>query len=1075
MAGAGCWGGSQGARRHGVAPTTRGATCPSASRSPAVTTSRRSTSDVPALRFPRGARGRDVAGAGCRSPPPGAAVSTGAAGGGERFARPRRAADERPRRRGLGFLIAVVVVLLFLASRIATFYTDVLWFDRIGFVGVLWRQLGAQLAVGTVSALVVTAVLVGNLLLARRLAPPYRIPTAQEAVVERYRELVVPFARPVLIGIGVLVGVLTGLTMAANWETVLLWLNGGDFGRDDPHFGRDIGWFVFSLPLYRLLNSSLSTILTFTLLLTAAAHYLFGGIRPQAPAQRVTPAANVHLSLLLAVFVGLRGWGFWLNQYLLSYSERGQVTGLSYTDVNAQLPAYRLLVIIAAVCVVLFLLNVRYRNYLLPGAGVGILLVAAIVLSGVYPAIVQRLQVAPQELPRERGFISRNLEETRYAFGIADVVSSPFAAGSALTEPEVRDNARTMESIRLWDPATLQNTYRQLQEFRPYYDFRDVDVDRYAIEDGVQQVMISVREISERDLPSEAQTWQNERLVYTHGYGLVSSDVSTAGNDGQPVFFVRNIPPEGVEQLAIDNPRIYFGENPPEYSIVQTTEQELDFPVEGGPPATHVYEGADGVGVGGPLRRLAFGLRYGEPNFVLSNLITPDSRILFRRNIRDRVSAVAPYLELDHDPYPVAVDGRIKWIIDAYTTTDMVPYSERVDMGLLTPAERPVLETVQQADGTLVLQERLAEVPGIEGTANYIRNSVKAVIDAYDGTVTLYAVDDDPILQAWGRVFPGTVTDLEDASDDLRRHFRYPEDMFRIQSGLFRTYHIPDADEFYSKEDAWNIPRDAAHAANQQTGTAAQGTRSMRPYYLLMRLPGEESEEFALIQPFTPAERRNLIGWLAGRSDGENYGQLRAYVMPPNRTVFGPEQIQARIDQDDTVSQQITLWNQSGSRVIYGNLLVIPVGDSLLYAQPLFLRAEQSEIPELRKVVLVFGDQVVMENTLAGSLAAVFGDIAPDVQPPGDEEVAEPDDGDGAGGEAGVGTGDPRVADLIRQALERFAAAEEALRGGDLGTYQEQTAEAESLLQEADRIVQGRSAVDEPTEGATEAETDPAG
>ncbi|HVM21243.1 MAG TPA: UPF0182 family protein [Egibacteraceae bacterium] len=973
------------------------------------------------------------------------------------------------RRRWLPYVIGGVVLLIFLASRIATFYTDVLWYDMVGYAQVFWRALGARIGVGAVAGVLVAAVLIGNLLLARRLAPAYRIPSPEEAVIERYRQGLMPYSRALVIVLGLAIGLLAGMAMAANWDTVLLWLNGGEFGRPDPHFGRDVGWFVFTLPFYTLVNSWLSTLLTFTILLTAAGHYLFGGIRPQAPAQRVTPAANVHLSVLLAAFVATRAWGFWLNQYLLSYSQRGQVTGLSYTDISAQLPAYRLLVVIAAVCVLLFLANIRYRNYLLPAAGVGILLVAAVVLAGIYPAVVQRLQVAPQELTRERDFIARNLDQTRWAFGLDDVQSSPFDAGAQLTDVQVQDNARTLESIRLWDPATLQNTYRQLQEFRPYYDFRDVDVDRYEIDGDVQQVMISVREIRESDLPDEARTWQNQRLVYTHGFGLVASDVSTAANDGQPVFLVRNIPPTGVEKLEIDNPRIYFGENPPQYSIVNTTEQELDFPVEGGAPETHVYSGEDGVGVGGPLQRLAFALRYGEPNFVLSNLITRESRILFNRNVRDRVSAVAPYLSLDHDPYPVAVDGRIKWIVDAYTTTDMVPYSERADLGSLTLSEQRVLRPVQMPDGTVGLREETLAVPGVEGTANYIRNSVKAVVDAYDGTVTLYAIEDDPVLEAWGRVFPGSLVDVSEASDDLRRHFRYPEDMFRVQSALFRTYHIEDADEFYTKEDAWNIPQDAAFLNNQGATNADQRQgRPMRPYYLLMRLPGEEAEEFALIQPFTPAERRNLIGWLAGRSDGDNYGQLRAYVMPPNRTVFGPEQIQARIDQDDRVSQQITLWNQSGSRVIYGNLLVIPVEDSLLYAQPLFLRAQQSQIPELRKVVLVFGDQVVMEDTLAQSLARVFGEVAPAVQPPTDEpgEVADPDtepDTDPGPGEFM----DPRVAELIQEALERFAEAEEALRDGNLGTYQEETAAAEELLRQADRIVRG-----EPAEETTPAPDD---
>jgi uncharacterized protein len=972
------------------------------------------------------------------------------------------------RRRWWLLLLGAVVVILLFATRVATFYTDVLWYESIGFVHVFWTLLTTRIGIGFAAAVVVFLLLALNLLIAKRIAPPYRIPSPQEEAIERYREALEPFARPLLLGVALVVGALSGLALSASWDTVLLYLNRVPFGMDDPHFGRDVGFFVFELPFLELLNSWLFTSLALTIALTAVAHYVFGGIRPQSPGQKVTPQVNVHLSILLAALVAVRAWGFVLDQYLLSYSERGTVTGLSFTDVNAQLLAFQLLAIIAAVCVLLFLVNIRFRTWLLPAGGVGILVVFSLVLSGIYPAVIQRLQVDPQELPREREFIDRNLAMTRFGFNLDldDVETTSFPANASLDDDEVIDNAPTLESLRLWDPATLQTTFQQLQEFRPYYDFRDVDVDRYLLDDGngnevLQQVMISVREISERDLPAQSRTWQNERLFFTHGYGLVASDVSTARGDGQPVFLVNDIPPSGVDRLEVENPRIYFGENPPEYSIVNTAQLELDYPTEDGTPVLYDYTGDDGVGVGGFMRRLSFGLRYAEPNFVLSDLIEDRSRILFNRNIRQRVESVAPFLSLDHDPYPVAVDGRIKWIQDAYTTTDMIPYSERVNLGALTLADQRQFVTVQDPQtGELTIREQTVERPGIEGRANYIRNSVKAVIDAYDGTVELFVVDDeDPIIQAWQGVFPESFTPGEEASEDLRRHFRYPEDMFRVQAEVFRLYHIPEADEFYTREDAWDIPIDAAFSQNQQAAGTQRSDRPMRPYYLLMRLPGEEEEEFALIQPFNPAARPNLIGWLAARSDGDALGQLRAYLMPPDRTVFGPQQVQARIDQDGAVAQQITLWNQSGSRVIYGNLLVIPVEDSLLYVQPLFLRAQQSQIPELRKVVLVLGDNVVMEDTLAESLAALFGDVAPGV-----EGIAgAPDVGVGAPDPEDVdaeGQIDPRVATLIRQALEAFAEAENALREGDLATYAERTRAAGELLERA----QGLTGDDDPIE-----------
>lgn len=985
------------------------------------------------------------------------------------------------RRRWWVVLLAVVVFVALFGQRLATFYTDILWFDSVGFSDVFWTLLATRLGLGLGAGALMTLLLAGNLLLARRLAPVYRIPSSNEEVIERYREAVEPYSRWVLLTIAVLIGVLTGASMVGEWQTFLLALNAQPFGLEDPHFGRDVGFFVFRLPLWRLLSSWLFTSLTLTIVLTAVAHYLFGGIRPQSPGQKITPQANAHLSVLLAAVFAVRAWGFWLDRYYLSYSQRGQATGLSYTDANAQLIAYQLLAIIAAACVVLFLLNLRARGWLLPSAGLGILLVAAIVLGTVYPAVIQRLQVDPQELPREEEFIARNLEMTRFAYGLDDVEVEAFPAGSELSDAEVAENARTLESIRLWDPATLQNTYQQLQEFRPYYDFRDVDVDRYELDGETEQVMIAVRELNERDLPAQAQTWQNERLVYTHGYGLVSSSVSTSTEQGQPVFLVNNIPPEGVEELAIENPRIYFGENPPLYSIVGGSQVELDYPLEEGPPQTYRYTGADGVAVGSPLRRLAFALRFAEPNIILSSLIDGESKIMFNRNVRQRVEQVAPFLKLDHDMYPVAVDDRIKYVLDAYTTTDMVPYSERVDLAGLTLAEQVRLEPTQTPEGTLTFAEQRVQVPGLTGRANYIRNSVKAVVDAYDGTVTLYVVDpEDPVVKAWQSVFPDSFTPVSEASEDLRRHFRYPEDMFRVQAELFRTYHIPTAEAFYTKEDAWNIPRDAAYQQNQAALNAQAEPRPMRPYYLLMRLPGETEEEFALIQPFTPAERNNLIAWLAARSDPDDYGQLKSYEMPPNRTVFGPEQAQARIDQDDAVAEQITLWNQSGARVIYGNLLVIPIEDSLLYAQPLFLRAEQSDIPELRKTVLVFGDSVVMEDTLAGALAALFGEQAPGVRlPEGAEDTdvppaPEPGEGDQAPSE-GI---DPRVADLISQALEHFDAAERALRDGDLGTYQSETQAAEDLLEQAQGLVDGQpveGGADDDAPTPTEAATEPVG
>lgn len=978
---------------------------------------------------------------------------------------------EELRRRWWLAPVAVIILLLLFGARAAAFYTDILWFSSVDYLEVFTTTLFTRVGLGLVGALFVTVLVGGNLFLARRLVPPYRIPSPQEESIERYRDAIDPYARPLLLVVALVIGVLSGLTVTGEWSTFLLWLNGTSFGQTDPQFSLDLGYFVFRLPFYTFLNSWLFTTLAFITVLTAVAHYVFGGIRPQSPGQKISPQATVHLSILLAALVAVRGWGFWLDRYLLSYSERGVTTGLSYTDATAQLRAYELLAVISAVCVVLFLANLRFRNFLLPSAGVGILLVAAIVLSGIYPAAIQRFRVAPQELQREAPYIERNLDLTRFGFGLEQgdyLEFESFPAETSLDAETVSANADTLEAIRLWDPEVLRSVYSQLQGLRRYFEFPDVDVDRYMIDGNQRQVNIAVRELNDSSLP--ADTWQNRHLVYTHGLGFVATDVSAKSRQGEPVFLIDNIPPQGVPELEVEQPRVYFGQSGPDYSIIQADVAELDF-VSAEEDAETRYNGADGVGVGGPLRRLAFALRYAEPNFILSNLISGDSRILFNRQIGERVQAVAPYLQFDGDPYAVSVDGRINWVMDAYTTTGMLPYSERHNLAALTATTRTIPQEIANPDGTVDTRDISAQVPNLVGTANYIRNSVKAVVDAYDGTVTLYVVDpDDPIIQTWQRIFPGSFTDGEEASDELRSHFRYPEDMFRVQANVFQRYHVDDVTTFYTGEDAWGIPVDAAAVENQAESPPDGQEPRLRPYYLNIRLPGEEDQEFALIQPFNPANRPNLIAWMAARSDPDVYGQLRVYQMPAALSVEGTEQVQAKINQDGEIAAAITLLNQSGSRVIYGNLLIIPVGDALLYAQPLFARAEQGQIPELRMVNLVFGDRVVSQPTLAEALADLFGEVAPSGVPPGadPEEVAGAEE-DGPAQAPGEGF-DPQVAALIEQALEAFDQAEQALSEGDLGGYQEATREAQDLLQQAQALTAGQAPVGDAEEQDAEDE-----
>ncbi len=748
---------------------------------------------------------------------------------------------------------------------------------------------------------------------------------------------------------------------------------------------------------------------------------------------------RLHLSLLLAVLLGIRAWGYWLDRFMLNYSPRGQVTGASFTDVNAELPALNLLIVVCGIAVVMVLVSIRRRGFLLPGAAIGLLVLASILLQGAYPAVIQRLRVDPQELARESEFIDRNLEATREAYGLADTDISQFAVTNSLDEAEVADNEVTLSNVRLWDPNVLATTFTQLQSLRPYYQFVDVDVDRYVIDGVVRQVMLSARELQVDGLQEQARTWQNETLTFTHGFGVVASQVNTADSEGQPVFLVRDIPPTGVSELDPEaEPGIYYGEvETPGYSIVRTGARELDYETPGTLEQVNtVYDGKGGVPLGGYLRRLAFGLRFSDPNFVLSSLLEDDSRIIFQRDIRDRIAAVAPYLEFDRDPYPVVLDGRTLWVQDAYTTSAYYPYSQR--------------RTLETGSGS--------------HTVNYVRNSIKVVVDAYDGDVTLYIVDDtDPVARAWSRAFPDAFAPLSEAPAELTDHFRYPQDLFQLQAEIYRTYHIPEVEAFYSKADEWSIPRDASFLANRPDLTRAQAP-PIEPYYLLMRLPGQASEEFVLIQPYLARGKENMVAWLAGRSDPEHAGGLFAVQFPSDQTILGPSQAQARIEQEEEISRYITLLDQQGSSVIRGNLLVLPLGDSILYVEPLFLQSSQAEIPELAQVVVVMGSKVSMEPTLAGALAELVGAEAP----------SEDDGVEGAPDEPGdtAATAD----ELLVQALETFARAEEALRAGRLGEYQRLTEQAVALVEraaEARGVAPQPEPSPAPAESASDAPSEP--
>ena len=931
----------------------------------------------------------------------------------------------RTRRRWPAFAIGGGVLVLLVLGGLTGFYLDVLWFrEDARLSSVFWSVFWTRAALAVSFGLLFFVLLYANLLVVRRFAPRYRLFSPEQEVVDRWRGTVDPYMKWILPGVSLLFAAFAAAGVAGFWERFLMWRHGAEvsFGAADPIFGRDLAFYVFRLPFLHFVQGWLFSSLVVITLVVAGAHYLWGGIRLQAIGEKVTPTVKAHLSVLIGLIVLVKAWGYRLGQFDLLTSDRGVVTGASYTDVNAQLPALRILVPIAIVCAVLFLVNIRFRGWALPAIGIGLLALTSVVAGGAYPAFVQQFRVKPQELQREAPFIERNLDATRTAYGLDRVTSTDFPVSPDVSREDIENNPATISNIRLWDPITLQRGFQQLQGFRPYYTFDDVDVDRYTLANGERRVvMISGREISQAGIPEERRSWQNQHLYFTHGYGYVASRVDRVTSEGQPDFVVRDIPPvapvDDIEVETPPGPRLYFGErHDVRFVLTNTQQEELDRPEGTGEEsgeATTQYSGRGGVPIGGFLRKLAFAWQFKDVNLLISDLINPDSRILYNRDIRTRVEKLAPFLKFDNDPYLAVVDGRLLWIWDAYTHTDEYPYSERVD---------------------------LEETTRLEGEVNYLRNSVKATIDAYDGTMRFYVVDpDDPIIQVWQRVFPDLFTGEEEISQALREHFRYPEDLFKIQAAQYAQYHVETPSQYFSGEDFWALPR-----------SPDDTEESLTPYYVLMRLPGEEREEFVLFVPFTPNNRSNMIAWFAAKSDPEDYGELRTFEFQAGQNIPGPIQIDRRIDQDTEVSQQRTLLDQAGSKVVPGNLLAIPIERSFLYVQPWYLEASATEggIPELKRVILVHGETVTIADTLQEALQQSFGSGEPG------EPEPEPEPGT-----------DRTVEQLLREALRHFRLADEALRNNDLAGYAREIALARAAVTQAEALLRQQGPEPSPSPG----------
>lgn len=878
--------------------------------------------------------------------------SEGRSGGGNRKEPGGKAGPGLSRRAKIvlgvvGGLVALVVLLLVLS----TFWTDLLWFGEVGYRGIFLTRIWAPLLLGIVAMAVFFLVLYFNLRLARRLSPRIRAVQEGRGEEDEVLELVPMPDRRVnrlLLIVSLLVALFLAVGAAGGWQELLLFVNRAEFGYADPIFQHDASFYVYVLPFLRRLLGFFNAIVIISFIGVAAVYVFDRAItrKPDGRGLYLAPHVKAHLSVLLALLLLGKAADFLMQTWELLYSERGVAFGASYTDVTAQLPVLRFLAIVAVISAVILLVNIYYRGWKLPLISVGLLVVTWIGAGQIYPAIVQQYRVSPNEIQMESPYILHNIEATRTAFGLDKAVSESFPAEQELTLADIEENPATIDNIRLWDPRPLLDTYSQLQEIRLYYSFNDVDVDRYTVDDTYRQVMLSPRELDQSTLPQQAKTWVNERLTYTHGYGVVASAVNEVRGEGLPAFLIEDIPPQTATDLKVTRPEVYYGEIGNEFVVVRTSAREFDYP-QGNENVFTSYEGEGGVPLSGFLRRLAFTVRFQDLKLLFSEYLTPESRIMYKRTIRERVQAIAPFLNYDHDPYIVIRDdGSLVWMWDAYTTTGRFPYSQPSGENL-----------------------------------NYIRNSIKVVIDAYSGAVTFYQIDAaDALATAWGKVYPELLRPAEELPDDLRRHMRYPEDLFAIQAAKMTVYHMQDPQTFYNKEDVWQIPNEIYF--NEEV--------PVQPYYVIMGLPGEAKEEFILLQPFTPLERNNMVAWMGARMDGDNYGEIVIFDFPKDTLLFGPSQVEARISNDPEIAEQITLWSQAGSRVIRGNLLVVPVEDSIIYVEPLFLQAEQSPIPELRRVIVNYGDVVVMERTLAESLERIFGGEAPPTSQPATTTTTQP-------------------------------------------------------------------------------------
>lgn len=935
-----------------------------------------------------------------------------------------------PSSRLVRVLVLLVAVLVALYPAAVDFLVDLAWFDAAGFQRAFEVRFTSQAALFAGGLVVAGGFAFAVLGAAIRQVPVH----ALQAVIGQAAggvplsphqvRRILAWAR---LGLALLVGFLFGMFAAGRWMEVLALLHRQEFGIADPVFGHDLGFYAYLLPVLRDGRGALVAMVVLTTLpvagLVLATESARSGGLPVDP----TPGRRL-LGGLVALLVLLGAAGRVLDRYTLLLDRDGAVFGAGYADVVARIPALWAMATLGVAAAVVVVLGSRRGRLAGPGLAVAGWFLAGFVLLRVVPGMVQSYVVRPNELSLERPYLEHEIRSTRQAYALDRIEVQPFEAAGDLDLAAIRDNPLTVGNIRLWDTRPLEATYAQLQEIRLYYQFRDVDVDRYTVDGAVRQVMLSARELETANLPAQARSWMNQHLQYTHGYGLTMSPVNVVTREGLPELWIQDLPPRSSVGLAVDRPEIYYGEATDDYVFVRTSAREFDYP-SGDSNVYTTYEGRGGVPAGGFARKLLFSLYFRTFDVLLSDYIQPESRVMFRRSVPDRARAIAPFLVYDGDPYVVLDQGRLVWVVDAYTTSDHIPYAEPARMR-----------------GRVV---------------NYVRNSVKVTVDAYDGTVRFYVADPtDPLIRTWQAVFPDMFRPLSEMPASLRAHLRYPLDFFDVQADKYRAYHMLDPTVFYNREDMWAVPEELYGGQPQP----------MRPYYLIMKLPDSDRAEFILLLPFTPTNRDNMISWLAARSDEPEYGKLILYQFPKQKMIYGPRQIEARIDQDPEISELITLWSQSGSRVVRGNLLVIPIAGSLLYVEPLYLQAESSQLPELKRVIVSYNNRLAMRPTLDEALAAVFGEAAPAAPRPG-----------GGGEQPAPLLGDESWATLATAARQAFDAAVAAQRQGDWAAYGDRLRELGQALEaladlagnDAEAAAPAATAPGEapPDEAAREAET----